>query len=143
MERRLPKILGKTRWTKSKFFGGRSIDYSVLDKKYFNSNEYKNQILAFNKYFDEWLEEMKNNTPSFSPFNDINIDNALTIVKGNAPTHPEGYDEIDVENNKLITNQNIRNNNGKKHSTLIKLFDTSLEKVLNKYKVLQDNPQQQ
>lgn len=142
LKRRLPRVLGKTRWTKGKFFGGRKKDYSILDKKYFNSTDYKNQILAFNNYFDEWLEEMQNNIPSFSPFNDVEMDDALTLVKGNKPTRVKGYEEIDIVNNELITNKNIRNTNNKKHSTLIKLFDSSIEKVLKEYKVLQNNTQQ-
>lgn len=134
----LPKTLGKVRWTKRGFaqiFGKKELNYSILDKLYFSSNDYENQVKRFMNYYDEWLNEMEQNKPAFSPFRTINYDNALSIIKGT--DIDKGFKEIDVKNNELINNKDIRDHDtDKKHSTLIKLFDNSLEEVLSENEVL-------
>ena len=77
----LSRALGISRWTKSNIKLISRNKQSLLDKSYFNSAEYKTQVQAFNNYFDEWIKEMKDNKPSFNPFEEITSDNALEIVK--------------------------------------------------------------
>src|SRR5437867_3652835 len=71
-----------SRWTKSNIRLVKKSSNSQLDENYFDSAEYKNQIAAFNNYFAEWIKEMENNKPAFSPFDEITWDNALKLVRG-------------------------------------------------------------
>lgn len=132
----LPKALNVSRWTKSNIkFIINSRKQALLDKNYFNSVEYKTQIQAYNNYFDEWLKEMKENKPSFSPFDEITWENALEIVKGQIPKGNNSFKSIDVENCLLTDNISIRTND-KKHTALLKMFGKSTEKVLSQRNLL-------
>ena len=131
----LPKALNIARWTKSNIKLVTGSKQSLLDKNYFNSAEYKTQILAFNNYFDEWLKEMKENKPSFCPFEEIGADNALELVKGQIPNGNKSFKSIDIENCLLTDNISIRSKE-KKHTTLIKMFGKSTQEVLSKRKLL-------
>jgi len=131
----LPKALNTARWTKSNIKLVNLSRQSSLDKNYFNSAEYKTQIQPFNNYFDEWLREMKENKPAFSPFEEISADNALEIVKGQIPKGNKSFKSIDIENCILTDDVSIRSKE-KKHTTLIKMFGKSTEKVLSKHNLI-------
>ena len=131
----LSKALISSRWTKSNIKLVNKSKQSLLDKNYFNSAEYKTQIQAYNNYFDEWLKEMKENKPAFSPFEEINSDNAMEIVKNKVPNGNKSFKSLDLENCLLSDNVSIRSTE-KKHTTLIKMFGKSTEKVLLKRNLL-------
>jgi hypothetical protein len=131
------KALNVSRWTKSdiKLLIKRSKN-SMLDKKYFNSAKYKNEIKEFNRHFEEWLSEMKNNKPKFSPFEDVGWENALNLIKGDEPKGNKSFKVLDIENCKLIDDIMIYESNHKDHTALVKLFSKSTENVLTKSKLL-------
>ncbi|MGQ1890242.1 hypothetical protein ACT29H_07345 [Thermophagus sp. OGC60D27] len=132
----LPKALNISRWTKSNIKLVNKSKNSFLDKNYFESSEYKIQIEAFNQHFIQWLEEMSENKPAFIPFKNIGWDDALNLVKGKDIKGTKSFKFIDIENCKLITNKNIKSTPEKKHTTLIKIFGRSTEKVLKQKKIL-------
>ncbi|NPA44091.1 MAG: hypothetical protein GXO49_01005 [Chlorobi bacterium] len=141
LDKRLYKALGKARWTKGKgkfmqLIKAQKNKYSPLDKEYFNSPEYKNQVKNFLNFFEEWLSEMESNNPAFAPFNEIKDDNAFDIIVGNELSDKKGFEIVDTINNELIEEQDIRNTNDLKHSTLIKLFDKSLDRALKENNIL-------
>jgi len=131
----LSRSLNTSRWTKSNIKLTPGNKQSLLDKNYFNSAEYKTQIRSFNSYFDEWIKEMKDNRPGFSPFEEITADNALEIVKGQTPRGNKSFKAVDIQNCLLTDNISIRNKE-KKHTMLIKIFGRSTDKVLSKRNLL-------
>ncbi|MCD4675418.1 MAG: hypothetical protein K8S18_05405 [Desulfobacula sp.] len=132
----LPKALNVSRWTKSNIKLVKGSKNSILDKNYFNSSEYKIQIEAFNNYFEDWLKEMGENKPAFNPYNVVDWDNALNLLKGNEPKGNKSFKVLDIENCKLIDDSSIKSSIEKKHTTLIKLFGKSTENVLKKRNLL-------
>ena len=132
----LPKALNISRWTKSNIKLVKKNENSPLDENFFKSPEYKIQIDAFNKYFIEWLSEMDDNKPAFSPFNKINWEDALSLIKDNKKKINKGFKSIDIENCKLITAIDFRSTPDTKYTTLIKIFGVSTERVLIKNNVL-------
>lgn len=133
----LPKALSVSRWTKSNIKLVKETEKSNLDKEYFNRHEYNTQIKVFNEYFNDWLDEMDNNKPAFSPFNNIKWDDALDLVKGE-PTQKrsKSLKAIDTENCRLITEKNFRPTKDTMHTTLIKMFAKSIDNVLDKHNLL-------
>ena len=131
----LSRSLGTSRWTKSNIKLTRGNKQSLLDRNYFNSAEYNTQIRSFNNYFGEWIKEMKDNKPVFSPFEEITADNALEIIKGQTPKGDKSFRALDIQNCLLTDNISIRNKE-KKHTMLIKMFGRSTEKVLTKRNLL-------
>ncbi|HBE40282.1 MAG TPA: hypothetical protein DDW27_03615, partial [Bacteroidales bacterium] len=127
----LSRSLNVSRWTKSNIRLVRGNKQSLLDSNYFKSAEYRTQIQPFNDYFDEWLREMRENKPLFSPFEEITADNALELVKGQTPKGNKSFKALDIQNCLLTDNISIRNR-GKKHTMLIKMFGRSTDKVLSK-----------
>lgn len=111
----LPRALNVSRWTKKK---------TQLTKEYFNSPEYKNEIANFNTHFNSWTKELENNSPSFSPFNSIikNNDNGISLFKS-----------LDTLNCLEIDKTPI--SESKKHNQLIKLFGSTIQKVVEKQKL--------
>jgi hypothetical protein len=132
----LNKALNTSRWTKSNIKLVKRNENSSLDEQYFKSSEYKIQIDAFNKHFIEWLCEMEDNKPAFSPFNKINWEDALSLIKGNKGKGNKSFKTIDIENCKLITAIDFKSTLDKKHTTLIKIFGKSTEEVLSKKNLL-------
>jgi hypothetical protein len=118
-------------WTKSNIRLVRGNKQSLLNSNYFNSAEYNTQILPFNNHFTEWIREMKENKPVFSPFEEISSDDALELVKGQTPKGNKSFKALDIQNCLLTDNISIRNRE-KKHTMLIKMFGRSTEKVLLK-----------
>jgi hypothetical protein len=135
LDKGLSRSLNTSRWTKSNIKLTPGNKQSLLDKNYFNSAEYKTQIRSFNSYFDEWIKEMKDNRPAFSPFEEISADNALEIVKGQTPKGNRSFKAVDIQNCLLTDNISIRNKE-KKHTMLIKIFGRSTDKVLSKRNLL-------
>lgn len=135
LDKGLSRSLNTSRWTKSNIKLTPGNKQSLLDKNYFNSAEYKTQIRSFNRYFDEWIKEMKDNRPAFSPFEEIGADNALEIVKGQTPKGNRSFKAVDIQNCLLTDNISIRNKE-KKHTMLIKIFGRSTDKVLSKRNLL-------
>lgn len=132
----LSKSLEVSVWTVSKFLGSKSEKFS-MDAQYFSSDEYKLQIEAFNKYFLEWLEEMKENKPSFDPFNKITSDDAFKLVKGSENVKGDkSFKEVDIMNAKLRKKIEYRSSSDQRHTTLIKMFAESLDHALNKLNLL-------
>jgi len=131
----LSRSLNTSRWTKSNIRLTRGSKQSLLDKNYFNSAEYNTQIRSFNNYFDEWIKEMKENKPVFSPFEEITAGNALEIIKGQTPKGDKSFKPLDIQNCMLTDNISIRNKE-KKHTMLIKMFSRSTDKVLSKRNLL-------
>ena len=104
-----------SRWTKKK---------TQLNKEYFDSPEYKNQIANFNNHFNSWTQELENNSPSFSPFNSIikNNDKGKSLFKS-----------LDTLNCLEIDKTSI--SESKKHNQLIKLYGSTTEKIIEKQKL--------
>jgi len=131
----LSKSLNTSRWTKSDIKLIKGNKQSLLDNNYFNSAEYKTQIIPFNKHFNEWINEMKDNKPSFNPFTEITADNALEIVKDQSPEGNKSFKAIDIQNCMLTEDISIRSTE-KKHTMLVKMFSKSTERVLSKRNLL-------
>ncbi len=132
----LQRSLNVSRWTKSNIKLVKKSKNSSLDENYFNSPEYKNHVRGFNDYFTEWINEMSNNKPSFSPFNEIMPDNALMLVKNKTPKGDSSFKSLDIENCLLIDRNTLSSSRDKKHTVLIKLFGKSTERVLEKHHLL-------
>jgi hypothetical protein len=135
LDKGLSRSLNTSRWTKSNIKLVRGNKQSLLDRNYFNSAEYNTQIKSFNGYFEEWIKEMKENKPVFSPFEEITADNALEIVKGQTPKGDKSFKALDIQNCLLTDNISIRNKE-KKHTMLIKMFGRSTDRVLSKRNLL-------
>ena len=131
----LAKSLNSSRWTRSNIKLIKSNKQSLVDENYFNSAEYKTQILPFNNYFDEWIKEMKENKPGFNPFEEIYADNALELIKNQTPKGDKSFKALDIQNCLLTDKISIRSRE-KKHTMLIKMFGESTDKVLSKRNLL-------
>jgi hypothetical protein len=119
-----------SRWTLSNIKLVENSQQSLTDQNYFNSPNYKTQIEPFKVYFDEWLEEMKQNNPSFSPFNEVELSNAMEFVKHRKPKGKLNFTKIDQENSRNVSNPNFRSEK-RIHTALIKLFGAATEKVVS------------
>jgi hypothetical protein len=128
----LPRALNVSRWTRSNLKLVPKMRNSALDKNYFGSVEYSLQVKAFNMLFDEWMRELNNNKPAFSPFHEITPDNALNLVKNKPAKGDASFKALDIENCRLIDRDDIRSSPDKKHTALIKLFGLSTKNVLNR-----------
>lgn len=128
----LPIALNISRWTKSNIKLIPKNKNSVLDMNYFESSEYKNQIEAFNGHFIDWIAEMEDNKPSFSPFTKITHSDALNLVKDKIPKGDPSFKAVDIENCRLIDDPEIRSSAETLHTTLIKLFGRSTQKIISK-----------
>jgi hypothetical protein len=67
----LERAKNVSRWTKSNFFVIQKQKKSPCNPAYFETSEYKNQVVAFNKHYKDWIDELSKNKPAFSPFFDI------------------------------------------------------------------------
>lgn len=135
LEKGLPKALGTSRWTKSNIKLSGEHRNSMLNENYFKCIDFSNEIVKFNKYFNEWLKEMSNANPSFQPFNHVERSNILEFVNGVKPVKEPSCKAIDI-NNCLLTDDNSIRNKEKKHTMLIKMFGRTTEKVLSDNKLL-------
>ncbi|KAF5057966.1 hypothetical protein DSECCO2_351440 [anaerobic digester metagenome] len=128
----LLKAKNISRWTKGNFFILQKQKKSPCNPTYFDTSEYKNQVVAYNKHFKDWIDELSKNKPAFSPFFDI-IPNNL-------------YTKIDTQNCLNIDNLQLRSEKDTKtgkpkqiHTTLIRLFGISTGKVYQKLPVRVNN----
>jgi hypothetical protein len=126
----LKKAIICSRWTKSNMKLVRNGKQSPLDEGYFKSPSFNNEIIAFNKHFEDWLNEMdRNTTVSFSPFNILSSENAMKVNKNRLPKGSVSFKKIDIENSLGVEELDIMNNHEKVHTSLIKLFSRSIEKA--------------
>lgn len=121
----LPRALGVSRWTVKK---------TKLNKEFFNSADYQNYIEKFCEYFDNWIQEMDNNTPAFSPFRSVSKKNSLNFLKTQEVDHKDGFKKLDVANCQLINKTESKN----EFTQLVKLFGRSSDTVLSKNNVIKD-----
>lgn len=121
--------IGITRWTKSKIKFVKEYNKSVLNKNYFESAEYENQIKKFNDIFEQWIEEMSNNKPAFVPFNQTGFDNALSLVNGTEAKGNISFKNLDVQNCRSIDKYN---KSKKRHTALVKLFGETTDIIVKK-----------
>jgi hypothetical protein len=131
LEKGLPRALGVSRWTRSNIRLVPRSNNSLLDKSYFNSVEYNLQVKAFNAYFSEWIRELGDNKPAFVPFREVTADTALNLVRGTTPKGNLSFKALDARNCQLIARDELRGSAERKHTTLVKLFGRSTEKVLS------------
>lgn len=136
LDKGLSKALGSSRWTKSNIKFVSNAKQSPINSAYFMDKEYKNQISPFNKYFINWLDEMKDNKPSFSPYNTVNWNDGLRLIKDKELKGDKSFKAIDTINSKLISKPEFKAINGKSHNSLIKLFGATTEKVLTKKEII-------
>jgi len=123
----LQRATNVSRWTKSDFFILPIFQQkkSPCNSHYFKSDEYINQVVTFNNHFRDWIDELSKNKPAFIPF-----DNEI-------PLHL--YKKLDTQNCLHIDNLKFRSEKNKntgelteKHTTLLKLFGVSTDKIFNK-----------
>jgi hypothetical protein len=104
----LSKALGVSRWTVKK---------TELNKTYFNSPEYQNEIAKFNKRYLEWITEISRNKPEFLP-------KLLRQL-----TDKSLFKKLDILNCKEIDNVEATKDI---HTQLVKLFATTTANQLGK-----------
>lgn len=75
----LPKAMSaSTIWLEEKHRG--------VPKQFFKAYYYTNSFNKFIQHYDEWLNELEDNSPSFKPFNNsVDFDNALEFIEGYEP----------------------------------------------------------
>lgn len=105
----LNHAIGLTRWTLKK---------TTLDNNYFSNQSFKDDVVAFLDYWTEWINELEHNNPIFSPFN-------KSISSENVH-----FKKLDIFNNLLLNN--VDYSYEKEHTQLIKLFDLSIDKLIEK-----------
>jgi len=114
LEKGLARALGVSRWTLKK---------TQLTKSFFTKDEYKEQVLKFNEYFNNWLNELASNKPSFSPLDNIrrmDSDKRKSIFK-----------KLDCLNSKKVakpTEQGVL-------TELIRLFGETTEEIIENNKL--------
>lgn len=126
----LDNALNVSRWTLSNIRWVANNQQSLTNENYFNSSKYQTQISSFIGFFDEWLQEMKQNKPSFSPFNEVELSNAMEFVKDRKPKGNLNFTKIDQENSRNVADPKFRSDK-KVHTALIKLFGAATEKVVS------------
>lgn len=129
----LNRSLGVSAWTKNGFL---TKERTLLDKEFFASGNFKNYIVEFIEFFDEWIEEMEKNAPSFSPFKPyVSSSNSLDIVNNSeAPLSVDGFKELDKKNGLII--DKVSKSKEKEFTQLIKLFQKSTKEVLESKKLI-------
>lgn len=105
----LQHAIGLTRWTLKK---------TTLNNSYFESPMFKDDIISFVDYWTEWISELGHNNPSFIPFDKSIFEKA---------TH---FKKLDIFNNLLLNKADYSKD--KIHTQLIKLFDLSTGKLIEK-----------
>ena len=126
----LNKALNVSRWTLSNIKWVTDNQQSLTDQNYFNSPGYNTQIKSFMDHFDGWLSEMKQNNPSFSPFHEVELSNAMKFVKDRNPKGSLNFIKIDQENSKNVADPKFRSDK-KVHTALVKLFGVATEKAVS------------
>jgi len=129
----LKRSLGVSAWTKNGLFTN---ERTMLDKEFFNSANFKNFIVEFCNYFDEWIAELANNDPSFSPFKPyVSPGNSLDILNNSEePLSKDGFKELDRRNGFNI--DKVDKSKEKEFTQLVKLFQKSTKEVLEFKKLI-------
>ncbi len=126
LEKGLHKAISYSRWTNNSNYSKKK---TLLDSHFFNSSEYTNYINKFADYFNEWVNEMDQNRPEFSPFKKIRyIEESMDFITELKPVKKDGFKKLDYHNNLNI--DEVESTNA--YTQLIKLFGKSTEEVLNK-----------
>lgn len=127
----LYRSLGVSRWTKNSPL---NIRKTKLTKDFFNSPNYKNIAEKFTTYFEEWMNELDKNRPSFSPYKKItDIERSMDfIIDDNSDIKGDIFKEIDKLNNAYLDNFSSE----AEYSQLLKLFSKSTETVLRNNNLL-------
>lgn len=134
LDQGLKRSLGVSRWTKNSPL---NIRKTKLTKDFFESNNYTNFAKQFTAHFDNWMNELDKNRPSFSPFKKItDIERSKdfilhdsddsSVIKGDI------FKEIDKLNNASLDNYSSE----AEYSQLLKLFSKSTETVLRNNNLL-------
>jgi hypothetical protein len=128
----LTRAKNVSRWTKSNFFVIQKQKKSPCNPAYFDTSEYKNQVVAFNKHFKDWIDELAKNKPAFNPFFDL--------IPSGLYSKLDTYNCLNIDNLKLRSEIDKKSGKPKQiHSTLIKLFGISTNKVYQKLPVRVNN----
>lgn len=130
LEKGLPKALNVSRWTKSNIKLVKRSRNSILDERYFASKEYSNQIESFNRYFVEWITEMDNNEPAFSPFKLGESGHGLDLFTNDCYHGKQKFNALDRKNCEWIDKTDIGPSAETKHTALIKLFGKTTGQLL-------------
>ena len=128
----LNRALDAASWTKN---GKLLIKYdrTLLDNEFFKETVYRNYIVKFCDYFDEWIEELSNNQPSFAPFKRfVSIGNSLDLLASTEIKSKDGFKELDKHN--AYTIDKIESSNAV--TQLVKLFQLSTKEVLEKNNII-------
>jgi len=129
LNKALDRALQWSRWTKIVIeknyiiYSKRQI--SPLNESYFKSGEYNNMLKKFNDHFNDWLFEMQESKPSFSPFNESEVDRPFELIKKRPKV---SFEELDIQN--CLRIDEVERTDEKKHTTLIKLFQRTTEEVI-------------
>jgi len=128
----LTRAINISRWTKYNIWLVPKQKQSPCNQSYFESTEYKNQIVAFNKHFKDWIDELSRNKPAFSPFFDIIPNNLYAKI--------DTQNCLNIDNLQLRSEKDTKTGNPKQiHTTLIKLFGISSSKIYQKLPVRFNN----
>jgi len=128
----LNRAIDAASWTKN---GKLLIKYdrTLLDNEFFKETVYRNYIVKFCDYFDEWIEELSNNQPSFAPFKRfVSIGNSLDLLASTEIKSKDGFKELDKHN--AYTIDKIESSNAV--TQLVKLFQLSTKEVLEKNNII-------
>ena len=126
----LDRAVGSAAWTQNGVIWPKR---TLLDKDFFKTASYKNNLKKFLTYFDEWIEELDKNKPSFSPFKKyVSIGNSLDLLTSNEKIEKDGFKKLDVRNAFNISKIDTSN----ACTQLIKLFELSTQDVLEKNKLI-------
>lgn len=121
----LSRSVGVSRWATNSML---NFHKTKLTADFFNSSDYSNYILKFANYFEEWIDELYKNRPSFSPFKKISDHNKSMdfIYDENSVIKGDIFKEIDKLNNAFLDNYSTED----EYTQLIKLFSKSTETAL-------------
>ncbi len=108
----------------------------IITEKFYKQDFYGDNFSKFMNYFNEWLNEMENNDISFAPFhNNQDHDKIMNFIIGREPTS-------NIFSNKAKGDIIIKGLDKEAHSGVfdneetaaqfLKIFDTVLEKEINK-----------
>lgn len=124
LKKGLERAIRTCRWTNDQMKLVPKRQKSPLNKDFFERSSDFALVKKMNAAFDEWISEMKDNKPSFMPFNNIESHNIFELRNGKKPKHNPSCKSIDIENARLVTDSSIRVD---EMTLLFKMFSRSLE----------------
>lgn len=108
-----------------------------IEKDFYNSDFYKIEFVPFLNYFKKWIDEMKTNEISFTPFHDNqDHDSLLDFIIGNEVSRGSTFSRNKAKGDFLIKRAHKLVNEGKlnninEEERFIKVFDSILTEQLN------------